>query len=429
MEPGVDDDTATVLDYLEHLVVAGISDRTARSTDVAGRVVAVLLEALTSAGGADRATGYMAADPGGACRLELTGPGGTSTPVSLDDLFDRLAEGGAGAGTAVVALSDGGLRRRVLEVSDDGATVFVFPEAECLEGPSPAVDDARRRWAWTVSTWSRRSVTGPSPGALDPAGPVAGQSIDPDALAARIVEALPAPEPLDAGAIAERLRHDTAADVADAVRVALSEVALEVDLGAIDVAVADAVTQSLGGREAGERERADQLVERLVEALRPGPIDVVRLADLIGERMPAAATPVTDGEAEVRRLAAQVVDTLRPFLEAVGSSGQGTAIAEASLVSASEQLQLQLQAFADRIAAGTRSLTALADEMAAATRDANDYADRLAQSLTASVDRLGRQIDRRLNELQRGDNGGRRTRPGATVRTGGDAGGAPLPPR
>ena len=325
------EDAGGVLDYLEHLVVAGIATRTPDSTDVAARVVAVLLEALVSAGGADRVAGFLAPEPGGACDIQAVGGGA----VDVATVFERLGAPGA-EGSAIEAVA-GGLRRRALEVADDAAVVYLFPEADRLTGPGS--DVAAERWAWTLRTWS-----GQPPGAV-------------------------APPPASEAAAADT------ASLVGAMRAALSEVAIEVDLGGIDTAVSEAVERAVAGRLPA--------VPTDAPPAPPVSIDVDRLADLLAERLPA---PQIDD------------DLVEALLAALATAGGP--VAATTLDAAREQLAMQMQAFDDRVTAGTRALTALGDELAERARQSGDHTDRLAEAITANVDRLGRQIDRRLREVQ-----------------------------
>nr|MDQ2754112.1 hypothetical protein [Actinomycetota bacterium] len=139
-----------------------------------------------------------------------------------------------------------------------------------------------------------------------------------------------------------------------------------------------------------------------------------RVAAAVGQRLalsnappvtpPAAPAPPTHIDAEA--VAAAVSAELQPLLESLAApmpaEGDGTWVAQATLMSAAEQLHLHLEAFGDRVRAGSRSLEALADELNARERTASGYADRLAQSITANMERLGRRLEDRIEDRDSG---------------------------
>ncbi|HET9691732.1 MAG TPA: hypothetical protein VFP61_11305 [Acidimicrobiales bacterium] len=388
-------DATGVLDYLEHLVIAGIAGSSPAAADVAGRVVAVLLEALASAGGGERALGFLAPDPGIGCRLQVR-TGETSRPIAADEVFDELGAAD-GAGTVVDAVAEGGLRRRALEVADDGAVVYLFPEADQLQGPG--AEAAAARWSWTLGGWARLAPPPAAAGRLAPlsAAQLGASGDEAPAVAAPAPgpaadePAAPAPAP-DGPVTPVGSAPAPAPDVdllVTAVRAALAEVALEIDLGAVDAAVTEAVERAVG----------DRLPAVAPPSTPPTPVslDVDRLADLLTERLP----PV--------QVDPELVDALVDALAASRAGADAPTVT--ALESVREQLQLQLEAFADRVAAGTRALTAAGEELAERARRADEHTDRLAEGVNAGFDRLGRQVERRLNDLQVGPPGpGRRGR-------------------
>jgi hypothetical protein len=109
----------------------------------------------------------------------------------------------------------------------------------------------------------------------------------------------------------------------------------------------------------------------------PEPIDVERLADQIAQ---------------------MVADQLAPQVEPDDQLG-GAIVAQAALMSAGEQLQIQLEAFNDRIRSGSRALEALADELMSRERAATLLNDQLASTMEGSLSRLADRIDSRFAEL------------------------------
>jgi hypothetical protein len=130
----------------------------------------------------------------------------------------------------------------------------------------------------------------------------------------------------------------------DALRAALADMAVEVDMKAIEAAV--------------KRSLRATLVE--LSAQQP-PDDKETVADLIANRV------------------AELIAT--------------------SLMAAADSLQLQLEAFNDRIRASSHSLEALADELSARQRSASDMNDQLVKRLESRLDRINRRIDALASEV------------------------------
>jgi hypothetical protein len=186
----------------------------------------------------------------------------------------------------------------------------------------------------------------------------------------------------------------------------------------LDSAVADAVERWQQRLEvppaavaAGRNSLALDLVEGAaiaepapVLAAAAAPLDSQALAEVVRDAL-------ADVMVEVDMVAVEqmVSDALRTALDTAdpqptqpAGEPPGGWPGQASLVAAAEQFHVVLESFNDRIRAGSRSLQSLADELAAQERVTALYTDQLAKSVHASIERLSRHIDTRLDELSRG---------------------------
>jgi hypothetical protein len=284
-------------------------------TPMAARTIAGLV-GLLAAEGADReVAGLLAPVPWGEATFDVLGesapiPAATESaanghapePVTRHGLevgralreASKLASAAPGRVT-VVSVGPDGVRRIALDRDPSEPFRFVYPEAHTFQGASAAVRTALERW----------EALGSEPG---PA-----------------VERTPPPPAV------------TPADLSDAVREALGDVMVEVDMVAVEQMVTEALRSALSDNAAGQAR--------------------------------------TEGPS--------------------GWAGQ------AALVAAADQFHVVLESFNDRVRAGSRSLQSLADELAAQDRTAAAYTDQLAKSVQTSIDRLSRRIDQRFDELQR----------------------------
>ena len=156
----------------------------------------------------------------------------------------------------------------------------------------------------------------------------------------------------------------------EALREALADLTLELDFAAIETAVASAVRASL-------------------------PVGVQ--SDASGEL--AGEDAGDDGDL-ADRVAARITDALeaRPLLP-TSDLVPGGWVAQATLLSAADQLQIQIESFNDRIRAGSRTLEALADELTSRERAAAHYTEHLARSVDASLSRVAHRIETRLEQI------------------------------
>ncbi|MGI8493249.1 MAG: hypothetical protein ACR2KC_07040 [Acidimicrobiales bacterium] len=418
-DPNSSEDARDRAAYVHHLMLSALSAPGGSRSPMAGRLVADLCGVLAVEGEAEQVARYLAPDPADKATFQvrsfrlgdvhpLTDQGSLDAESALREAA-RLAAGQTEL-VEVVAVGANGLRRRVLDRAGRAPMRFYFPDPTYYEGPPSLVAEALERWRWLLDS-----------GRGAPSAPVA-----------------PAAPPVAA--------LDTTA-VAEAVRQALGDVTVEVDLGAVEAVVADALRSTLGGAgatalslgrsgtdrqsdpargdaggsfasepptleqpsvavvdqqarsmaEAQARELAERLMGMVENRLRqlPAPDPILGAAMGWGQ---------TSGAEEMARA---VSASIRPMLanlrpEEVGAGGDspGAAwMAQASLVSAAEQLHLQLEAFGDRVKSGSRALEGLADELNARERTAAGHTDRLAQTITVSLERLGRRLEERIEDV------------------------------
>ena len=129
--------------------------------------------------------------------------------------------------------------------------------------------------------------------------------------------------------------------------------------------------------------------EALAEAVRDALADVMVEVDMV-----AVEQMVSDA----LRTALSAVD---PRQAQAGAESPAGWAGQAALVAAADQFHVVLESFNDRIRAGSRSLQSLADELAAQERVTSLYTDQLAKSLHTSIERLTRHIDQRFDDLGR----------------------------
>jgi polyhydroxyalkanoate synthesis regulator phasin len=194
--------------------------------------------------------------------------------------------------------------------------------------------------------------------------------------------------------------------VANAIKEALGDILQKVELTASEAILS---TQA----EVASQSDVLQVVNR-IEALRTD------LADLANrEAMASFETLVRDALGTILSevagtsdrlhpddIARRVSTLLTPVLErrsTESDSVSGGWVAQATLISAADQLHVQLEAFNDRIRAGSRSLESLADELASRERTAGEMTDQLASSVDASMARLAARLESRLDEVGQRD--------------------------
>ena len=294
-------------------------------------------------------TGPESPGPGAGSSAQLTG---LEVGRALREA-SRLAQGRADL-ISVVAVCDQ-LRRRVLERKEGAPFRFLFPSEDTFEGDDEARTDAISSWETVLCP---PSIPGPTPAptatppdapAVSPVGmlsPVAPEPSEPDgaetpgAYASEAESVWPEPAAREAASPAPSTALAATRSVemlAETVRDALSDVTVEVDMGAIEQVVSDALRAAI------------------------------------------ATARVREG----------VVATEPP----------GGWVTHAALIGAAEQLHVLMEAFNDRIRSGSRSLEALADELSARERNAAAFTEALGKSINASMDRVLRHIDDRLDQL------------------------------
>ena len=328
----------TQTSFAEHVLWAALRAPDA-TTPLAARTIAGILGLLSAEGADDVVASVLAPVPGGRATFEVA----TGTPPAdpsemnstngqhllMDDPLthmdvaralrecSRLANAGPGRIT-MTAVGPDGLRRTVLERDPAEPFHFVYPEPSAFRGLEPAVADAVQRWSLDL--------------AVQPAPmPAPSSSVTLDLVGGGAV-AEPAPgTPAAAPPVNSQV-------LAEAVRDALADVMVEVDMVAVEQMVSDALRTALDS----------------VEEIEP-------------EEEPPTGWP-----------------------------------GQAALIAATEQFEVVLESFNDRVRAGSRSLQSLADELAAQERVTALYTEQLAKSVHASIERLSRHIDTRLDELSRG---------------------------
>ncbi|HWG73243.1 MAG TPA: hypothetical protein VG184_04210 [Acidimicrobiales bacterium] len=307
--------------YLHHLLLAALTGPRAAGTAAPGRLVAQILLALHAAGGERLIGRYLAPVPGDAASyVVLTDDGDADPPAMAASQALTVAAGKATAARVeVVGEAAGGVRRRVFEGAPDSPLRYLWPEAVDYHGDDDACIDALERWAWLMDRWRAEPVQSGPPdqastaGIWPPALPAVASMSRPDAVTASVPAI-----PTDA--------------IADAVRTALGDVTVEVDLGAVERLVADALDTALengmaaaGGDRPGtavdRREPAGDMV-RLVEAGRLA--ESGRTLDEIAERI---------AERVAERVASSVAAAARDAATMAGN-GAGAGVAGAGVAGA-----------------------------------------------------------------------------------------------
>lgn len=426
MPAGSAEETGSALEYLEDLVHAAIGGRSTRSADVAGRMVAVLLQTLTALGGSARALRYLAPLPGGTCTVAVQTASGTSD-CDLSQAFDTLMDPDRdGQQVGVVTTSPGGLSRRCLLRTADGAVLYLWPVAQQMRGPDEARRDAEGSWTWTLSTWARPGSEVPGADGLSAAAVATGAPRAARLARAEIVDAVQEalgevavevdisnveeavtravtatmPTPLDAAALATRvaaaLPHVPAPTPAPALDLAalaadLAPLLAPVIAGALGATTGSEVTHAPSDPPTGPLDGSDGPLADRDKAGRGGADDTAAAAGTTTGGV-SAPTPVTRA-VTAEEVAAQVVAVLAPVISAaVVSAARERSRAEETLAAADQRLRLTVDGVDDRLRSGTRALEALADSLAAADRSAAASADRMAHSVAATVERLTRAL-------------------------------------
>ena len=346
--------------FAAHVLVAALRAPGATSSATAARTIAGLIGLLAAEGADEEVAAILAPRPEGNATFDVNavgasvgpgpGDGGTanSFPPDLTGLdigralreASRLAQGQAEL-ISVVAVGPDGVRRRVLEREGGAPFRFLFPEDDSFDGNPEGC-------ATAVDSW-RHFLGAPSP--IPPGSQAGGEARltgAPASPTARVVATVPlagggdpgrppvASEDLERASGLPAATLDTEA-LTDTVRDALSDITVEVDMGAIE-----------------------QVVDGALRAA------------LATTRVPEAPAP---------------------------QEPPGGWVTHAALVGAAEELHVLMEAFNDRIRSGSRSLEVLADELSSRDRTAAAFTDALSRSINASIDRMLRHIDDRLDEL------------------------------
>jgi hypothetical protein len=337
-EHGVREETLEAPEHFaNHILVAALTGPGSDSP-LAARTTAALI-ALLAAEGADQAVTWMLSPlPGQPASFDVvTASSAGHDPIVASgkpaesglvlaglDALTALQEAaklvGAGPGrVTMVSVSEDGLRRTCMERDANDPLRFVFPHRSAFDGPGYAAAEATARWRdlsesaeATASVMDQPVAAGLAPGDDQPVAAGLAPADDPET-------------------------GTDAATLAEAVRDALADVMVEVDMAAVEQMVSDALRAVL-----------------------------------------ASAEP-------------------RGGLVDSGSSAGWTG--HAALVAAADQFHVVLESFNDRIRSGTRSLQGLADELAARERMTAAYTEQLGRSINASIERLARHLDHRLDEL------------------------------
>ncbi|MGH9076265.1 MAG: hypothetical protein ACRDY0_02220 [Acidimicrobiales bacterium] len=420
--------------YLHHLLLAALTGPRGAGALAPGRLVARILMALDGAGGDRVVARYCAPVPGAGSRFTLrpgasTSSDGRPAVMGASEALHGACRLAATQPVAMVGETSGGLVRRVFEGGPDRPLRYLWPDAAEYEGDDDACIDALEQWAWVMDRWrsdppgaatlpgretgrAALAATRPGPASTPRPGPAltpapAGEAggtppVPPEPSPPASPEpsvALVATTPAMARSDPDPSSVPTAATpavpvevLAGAVRQALGDVTVDVDLGAVERLVAGALQTAMRAALAsrstpGEAALDQASVERIVAALAP----------MLAAPAGAAAVSGNPGGRD-SELAARAAG-------GVGDHGVGDhragddLLARATLVAASEELFLQLESMTDRIRAGTRALESLADELAARDRTASRYLDRVAQRTDTAVDRLGQRLGDRIEEL------------------------------
>ncbi|MHB1534546.1 MAG: hypothetical protein ACYC1D_08045 [Acidimicrobiales bacterium] len=419
-EPGITVEAEET--FARRLLATAASAAAAADDPRTARVIAFMLGSLAAEGYVGAVRSFLAPDPHDLPTFEVrTFQRGDISPAHERSGLDvctalreasRLAEGDADL-VEIVALGAGDLRRRVLERRQRESFHYLFPELGTYEG-----DEGRRNRA--VAHWEAVINAPAAP------SPEAHPSEDCPTGAFPPVEAPLSSDPrtvLDVATSAPPKSPVAQESVSQAVREALGDVTVEVDLGALEEVVSSALQRAI--------EEATTLAERtatpraLPAAAEPDPSARLerllpelteRVAAVVDDRLQAVPSRDSGTEAPTAR---QIADLIAAQLRATRPAPQremattgdspGGWVAQATLVAAAEQLHLQFETFNDRVRSSSRSLEALADELTARERAAATYTDRLAQSLNAGMDRLGRRVDARLDDLRAASSNDRTT--------------------
>jgi hypothetical protein len=184
-------------------------------------------------------------------------------------------------------------------------------------------------------------------------------------------------------------------ELSDAMKAAMADVVVELDVGAISEAVRQAVADLPAPADpAGLAE----VVERAV-AERFDPAAIHRaVKESIAEGFAA-----WDPDEIARRVGREVRDAIAPVLHPAPPAPAPEAfhVADATLIAAAERLHIQQEAFDDRVRAASRSLEALADELAARDRTAAELTDQIARSVESGINRLANRIDLLRQTMER----------------------------
>ncbi|HEY3810386.1 MAG TPA: hypothetical protein VGL49_03045 [Acidimicrobiales bacterium] len=351
-------DPAGATGFADYVLMAALQAPKAPESPAAARTIAGLIGLLAAEGSNDEVAAILAPVPGGAVTFDVVatheGPavapdrgGRTASPAPPPPAPPPRPLTGLRVGSAlreaselaqnrddliwVVAVGADGLRRRVLERREGGPFRYLFPREDLFEGDAAACADA-------LSRWQRHVGAGATPhnplALLTPILPLpAGSDNRPGPT--ELATSRPDLAPSDTAALV----HGPPPEVlAQTVRDAMADVTVEVDMGAIELVVGEALRSAIA---------------------------VFR----------ASGTPAAGGE---------TTDGL---------------VTHAALMGAAEQLHILMEAFNDRVRSGSRSLESLADELSARERSAAAFTDALGKSVNASIDRMLRHIDDRLDQL------------------------------
>ena len=337
-------------DLLDRLVATARSGNAAGEDPVAGRFIATCLLRLATMAGADDDEGASAAaalarhlvgEPTAdvRCELHLIQTGGAGDRENLSDLTPAAAllraeeaAGTADLGVEVLAALADGHAVLALLAKPGGALEYAFPAIGRTADPS---DD-------TI-------VFTPPPAVQTPGSRGSRASTGVAGMRAQLTD-------LDNEELVQALRS------------AMSEVAVQVDFGEVASV-------------------AERVVDRLSESMRvPSAHDV---ADVIAPLIPTAG--------DVAEIVSERVTEHLPAVPVAAIGEVGSIVGQTTVNIA--HLELELATLHDQLQAAQRSFASLTDELGVSGRRARDQNEALSSNLSEEMHRLGRRVDERLQEL------------------------------
>ncbi len=258
-------DRAGATGFADCVLMAALQAPEAPFSPAAARTIAGLIGLLTAEGSTDEVAAILAPVPGGAVTFDVLAagegpqaadPGGRAAspppppaappPQPLTGLgvgralreASRLAQNRDDL-ISVVAIGPDGLRRLVLERKPGAPFHFLFPSEGTFEGEPGARADAVARWQRLINADAAPSRPNAflAPIVALPSGGDHGSDAGPGATAGSA--------PTLAGSTALVVPGPLPEVLAETVRDALADVTVEVDLGAIEQVVSDALRSAL----------------------------------------------------------------------------------------------------------------------------------------------------------------------------------------